>query len=178
VVNCYFEVVVGWRLIDLNRDACGCEQLPILSEIRSRELKKKKRKERWRLLFPESQISTLPGPIDQNKQKKRHRIRSVEDRHIRLLQVKEKKKSSPALPCMPERRGSLCLGVCSRDRRIARPARARRATRSANWAGPSRAPLDRFTLPVSSASVCSPYDGDCLSPSAPSDRGLFRRCPL
>jgi hypothetical protein len=43
VVNCYFEVVVGWRLIDLNRDACGCEQLPILSEIRSRDLKKKGR---------------------------------------------------------------------------------------------------------------------------------------
>jgi hypothetical protein len=48
VVNCYFEVVVGWRLIDLNRDARGCEQLPILSQIRSREWKTKKRKEHWR----------------------------------------------------------------------------------------------------------------------------------
>jgi hypothetical protein len=54
VVNCYFEVVVGWRLIDLNRDACGCEKLPILSEIQSRELKRKKRQERSRSLFPES----------------------------------------------------------------------------------------------------------------------------
>jgi hypothetical protein len=41
---------------------------------------------------------------------------------------------------------------------------------SLDWpstSGPAhRAPLDRFTLPGSSASACSPYDGDRLSPGA------------
>jgi hypothetical protein len=65
VVNCYFEVVVGWRLIDLNRDACGREQLPILSEIRSA----KSAKDRDHLVL----FDTRSDPLQRSFQKKKYK---------------------------------------------------------------------------------------------------------
>jgi hypothetical protein len=63
VVNCCFEIVVGWRLIDLSRDARGCEQLLIVSQIRLRQLKTKKKEGAMRSRVVARRPSGLPRAL-------------------------------------------------------------------------------------------------------------------
>jgi hypothetical protein len=124
VVNFYFEVF-GWRLIDLNRDACGCEQLPILSQIRSRELGIEDNKKR------KSAGEQIARPLDRwRKATVLIAIPRVLELYIARSAMIKKKYDFRSLLRVPDRGDRLRLGE-----RVARVLGSRRQRPSPAWIG-------------------------------------------